>query len=110
MNIYSFDKKAALIREFSVDAAILFKDEFFDWVFLDADHKYEAVKEDLVTWFPKIKKGGIFCGHDYLNSDKEHNGHTDFGVKKAVDEWAVKNNLRINTTTQEIFPFWWVQV
>jgi hypothetical protein len=110
MSIYGYQSKATLIRELSLDASKIFNDSFFDWVFLDADHKYESVKEDLETWFPKIKKGGVFCGHDYLDSNKDNNGHTDFGVKKAVDEWAAKKGLRVNTTSKEIFPFWWVQV
>ena len=110
MNVYSFSKKATLIREYSLEASKLFNDDFFDWVFLDADHKYESVKEDLKAWFPKVKKGGIFCGHDYLNSDVEHNGHTSFGVKQAVDEWASENKLTVHTTSKEIFPFWWVQL
>jgi len=110
MAIYNHSSKATLIRELSLDAVKLFNDDFFDWVFLDADHKYEAVKDDLDAWYPKIKKGGVFCGHDYLDSEKDQNGHTEFGVKKAVDEWAAKHDLRVNTTNKEIFPFWWVQL
>jgi predicted O-methyltransferase YrrM len=56
-----------------------FENESIDFLFLDADHEYRAVKEDLRLWFPKIKKGGIIAGHDYNESS--------CGVRQAVDEY-----------------------
>ena len=37
----------------------------FDLIFIDADHSYEAVREDIIAWWPKVKNGGIISGHDY---------------------------------------------
>ena len=34
-----------------------------DMVFIDGDHSYESVKEDIVTWLPKTNR--LICGHDY---------------------------------------------
>ena len=65
----------------SVDAAKRFKDKSIDFVFIDADHSYESVKEDLNVWWPKVKVGGAIGGHDY---------HSSFGVVKAVDEFFGK--------------------
>jgi predicted alpha/beta hydrolase family esterase len=49
-----------------------------DFVFIDADHKYESVKADIAAWLPKVRPGGHIAGHDY---------HSDWpGVQKAVDE------------------------
>jgi len=50
----------------------------FDLVFIDADHSYESVKEDIEVWLPRVKKGGYLSGHDY--------GPPWEGVIKAVDE------------------------
>jgi predicted O-methyltransferase YrrM len=36
-----------------------------DFVFIDADHSYPAVKADIAAWMPKVKVGGWLCGHDY---------------------------------------------
>jgi len=38
--------------------------DFFSLVFLDADHRYSHIKEDIVGWLRKLKVGGILCGHD----------------------------------------------
>lgn len=54
----------------------LFDDESIDFIFIDADHSYEGVKEDIQLWTPKVKTGSIIAGHDYDWS----------GVRKAVDE------------------------
>lgn len=39
-------------------------DNSLDFVFIDADHVYDKVMKDLKAWGPKVKDGGIFCGHD----------------------------------------------
>jgi predicted O-methyltransferase YrrM len=48
----------------STDAASQFSDASVDLVFVDGDHKYDAVRSDIKMWLPKIKVGGIICGHD----------------------------------------------
>lgn len=39
-------------------------DESIDFVFVDGDHSYEATLKDLQTYWPKVKTGGVFAGHD----------------------------------------------
>lgn len=53
------------IRMTSVDASKLYEDESLDFVFIDACHEYECVKEDIEHWYPKVKPGGILAGHDF---------------------------------------------
>ena len=50
-----------------------------DFIFIDADHSYEAVKADILAWRKHLAPNGILAGHDY--------GFPDYpGVKQAVDE------------------------
>ena len=78
------EPKIHLMIDKSAEAAKKFEDESLDFVYIDANHSYEFVKEDIAAWLPKVKKGGIIGGHDYDWSDPEHN--EEFAVKKAVDE------------------------
>ena len=72
------------IRKTSLEAAKIFDDNSIDFVFIDASHKYEDVKNDINTWLPKVKKGGILAGHDYFfQSDVWPE------VRKAVDELLI---------------------
>ena len=96
----------------SEEASKHFEDGFFDGVYIDARHEYEYVKHDIELWLPKVKPGGVLCGHDYITDEIAAIPITEFdwfgqkmghgGVKKAVDEkfadvktykdssWAVK--------------------
>lgn len=53
------------VRAVSWEAAALYPDESVDFVFIDAAHDYESVTKDLAAWYPKVKPGGFFAGHDY---------------------------------------------
>jgi hypothetical protein len=49
-----------------------------DFAYIDADHSYAAVKEDIASWFPKVKRGGIFGGHDCVAGSGVHRAVTEF--------------------------------
>lgn len=71
------------LRDTSLNVSKKFEDESLDFVFIDASHEYEDVKNDILAWLPKVKPGGILAGHDYYPE-----GCYDWfpGVKKAVNE------------------------
>lgn len=48
----------------SQTACRILSDNMFDLVFIDADHRYEQVKQDILSWMPKVRTEGILCGHD----------------------------------------------
>jgi predicted O-methyltransferase YrrM len=72
------ERKYTAIKATSKAAARKFKAQSLDVVFIDLDHSYEAVKEDIKLWLPKVKKGGYIAGDDYHENWK--------GVIQAVDE------------------------
>ena len=49
----------------SNQAAKLFPDEHFDFIFLDTYLTIEQIANDINVWYPKVKKGGLFIGHDW---------------------------------------------
>ena len=59
-----FNGKYNPLKMDSISASKQFADEYFDVIFIDGDHEYESVKEDLLKWYPKLKIGGTICGHD----------------------------------------------
>jgi hypothetical protein len=75
------------IRMDSVEASKLYDDESIDFVFIDASHDYENVKKDILAWYPKVKDGGVFAGHDYFSDWP--------GVMSAVNEFASSENYKI---------------
>lgn len=84
------DNRIDIIRMSSDDAITFIPDEL-DFVYIDGNHQYEYVKKDIENYYPKIKNGGIFGGHDFDNSIyTEHDG-----VVKAAIEFSVKNNIKL---------------
>jgi len=70
----------------SVEAAKQFEEESLDFVFIDGDHSYTAVKADIIAWLPRVRTGGILAGHDYYQRWP--------GVVRAVDELLGARELR----------------
>jgi predicted O-methyltransferase YrrM len=65
------------------------EDDIYDIIYIDGDHSYEGVKNDLINSYSKIKNGGYIMGHDYeMNMTKANNIYY-FGVKQAVDEFCM---------------------
>jgi len=60
-----------------------FKNNYFDWVYLDTTHKYEQTKEELQILKQKVKKDGVIAGDDWYTEPN----HIHFGVCKAVREF-----------------------
>jgi predicted O-methyltransferase YrrM len=54
-----------LIKNSSIEASKRFPDSYFDFIFIDASHDYQSVKEDLNLWYPKLKEDGMIAGHDF---------------------------------------------
>jgi len=59
--------------------------ESLDFVFIDAAHDYESVFNDIVSWYARVKKGGVIAGHDYESSN---------GVRLAVNKFFGEENIK----------------
>lgn len=87
---------AQIVRKYSVDAVKDIEDESLDFVFIDASHTYENVKQDIELWTPKVRKGGIVSGHDYYVTSTGNSG-----VIKAVDEFCDKHGYNLKVTVHD---------
>jgi len=100
-----FGDRSLILRKTSKDASEFFEVGSLDFVYIDAQHHYEAVSEDLEFWTNKVRAGGVIAGHDYLNGQLESGR---YGVKKAVDEWAERARLQVHATREGPYPSWFV--
>lgn len=76
-----------IIRKTSMEALNYFEDESLDFVYIDANHKFKYVVEDIHEWSKKVRKGGIISGHDYAVKK-------DLEVKYAVDAYTKANKIK----------------
>jgi predicted O-methyltransferase YrrM len=75
------------IRMDSLEASKLYANKSLDFVFIDASHEYEDIKNDIIHWLPKVKIGGILAGHDIVWP----------GVARAVSELIPNHYLTSST-------------
>jgi hypothetical protein len=108
------DARVELLQAFTPQAASQFADGALDFVYLDANHSYLAVRDDLHAWYPKLRAGGLLAGHDYLDGyvgfGPDFQGGTLFGVKTAVDEFArALGQVPAFTTGDPPFLSWYLR-
>ena len=87
-----------IIRKRSQDGLSSFSDNFFDWIYIDADHSFEGCLKDLELAHLKIKIDGYICGHDFLADGFEVDG---FGVNRAVHQFIEKYNYKMIFLTSD---------
>jgi predicted O-methyltransferase YrrM len=74
-----------IIRKTSMDAVKKFVPNSLDFVFIDGNHDYKFVLEDIAEWTKIVKPGGIIYGHDYMPDHP--------GVMQAIHEYISKNSI-----------------
>jgi FkbM family methyltransferase len=110
-----------ICRNYTQNCVHLFTDESIDYIYVDARHDFKGVYEDLVMYWPKLKRGGIMAGHDYMTqalvSNSDYNDQdwtvnydgtkdeTGTVVQGAVNKFSLEVNRQITVTYQE--KLWW---
>ena len=82
-------------RRSSMDAVGDVADASLDFVFIDADHKYTSVCDDIREWSKKVRIGGIVSGHDYYETRGQN-----MGVINAVDEYVAEHGYTLQLTNK----------
>lgn len=109
--VYPYGNRVSIIRDLSTEAARIFPDNYFDFVYLDACHLYKDVMDDLQAWYPKIRIGGYLMGHDYLDCTI-YEGNllpTKFEVKSAVNGFALLHGVKVHIIPDAHYPSWYFQ-
>lgn len=102
VGMFKWTRRVFIHKKRSVVAANILLDRSMQFVYLDADHTLAAITKDINTWWPKVKPGGILCGHDYTT---EENQTGKFGVEKAVKQFAKDTSLTVNLLGSN----WWIR-
>jgi len=85
----------------SQEASSKYEDNFFDYIYIDAEHTYQAVTKDLEVWYPKLKKNGTLFGDDYYWREEDdtfslHRAYQEFIQKNHIKKWCVfKSQIKI---------------
>ena len=87
--------KCVFIRQKSADAADLVPNGL-DFLYIDGNHMQEYVEKDIKLYYPKVRRGGMFGGHNYQPENP--------GVMKAVYAFFKKRNLTFRVDRND----WWV--
>jgi len=99
-NLAPFASRCRLVMADSVEAAAtLHRPNEFDFVYIDAAHNYESVRQDIAAWWPRIHGGGYLAGHDYDIP----------GVKEAVREHIERIGIPAEITSDFYSPSWFMQ-
>lgn len=84
------------MRMTSLEAAKRIPNARLDFIYIDALHDYTSVKMDLLAWYPKLKMGGLFAGHDWTHE----------GVTRAVKDFALVNDIDEIMATESMESDW----
>jgi predicted O-methyltransferase YrrM len=103
MRLAPFGDRVRFIPMESVRAAHhLHKEWRLQFIYIDGDHEYSAVRQDLEAWWPRLDPRGILAGHDFANHQGGWFDIADLsqgnGVVKAVMEFAGDHELIVNLT------------
>lgn len=110
-----YRKKIEICRNLTTNCAKLYSPDTFDYIYVDARHDFKGVLVDLRDWWPLLKTGGIFAGHDYVtqNDGPKQTGQdwtlnwdgsideTGTVVKGAVDKFAQEVGRQVTITYRE---------
>lgn len=104
---------ANIINEFSMRAVQHFGNNSLDFVYIDGNHSFDYVMQDLIEWSKRVRKGGIVSGDDYYS-------FKGAGVVDAVNAYTKAHGIEFNLTdpltdkiqdrgSQEQPSFWWIK-
>lgn len=102
-------KNCEIIKKYSMDAVNDFDDNSLDFVYIDGNHEFQQVTNDIAEWSKKVKVGGIIAGHDFTRGA---NARERIDVKDVVQAWTYSKGIKVWFVTDEgdRMPSWfWIK-
>ena len=100
-------KRYNVIRDVSTSAARQIERQTLDFVYIDGNHQREYVEKDVVTWWPKLKDGGILAGHDIICPGEPDAGW-GVNIQPVVLDFAARRNLTVYLVVEmQCLPWSW---
>ena len=78
---------AHIVKKDSLEAVWEFEDKSLDFVYIDGDHDFRHIAEDLYEWAKKVRPGGMVSGHDYWRSSARAR-NVVIHVKPVIDAYV----------------------
>lgn len=91
---------AILVKDLSTNIARQMPKNSLDFVYIDANHDFDFVMEDIISWSRVVKPGGYICGHDYME-------YKSIKVIEAVNAYIENHSVRTLYVTDEKKPSWY---
>lgn len=82
-----------LCRGYSADVLPALEDGSLDWIYIDGNHYYDFVLEDLRIAWHKVRPGGFVTGDDYTWRPGDDSPAHEFPVKDAVRDFLREKGL-----------------
>lgn len=98
--------RVEFVRKFSHDAVNDFENSSLDMVYLDGNRQNPVFENDLSLWYYKVKSGGIFGGHDYMDLNTPS---YKCDVKSTVDRFFQGVPVHFTYDDDKV-ESWWVQL
>ncbi|OGH18098.1 MAG: hypothetical protein A2868_03500 [Candidatus Levybacteria bacterium RIFCSPHIGHO2_01_FULL_40_15b] len=104
---------AHIVRKMSMDAVGDLANDLLDFVYIDANHSYDYVMQDLIEWTKKVRPGGMIIGDDYYPMKRG-------GVVQAVDDYTKYHQIKFNIIDPRPYgikdrgyneqpTYWWIK-
>lgn len=95
--------RVRILQNNSLDAAACFPAWLkarLGFVYIDGQHDFQSVRDDIETWWPLLKENGILAGHDYCNDHR--------GVIEAVNGFAEFTGRTVRIIRGDWIPSWMI--
>lgn len=87
--VAKYGERAVFLKGLSTAMAAHVPDNSLGLVYIDCDHSFQGVLNDLNAWYPKVIQDGIIAGHDFLAPQ--------YQVRRAVEHFVKDKNISVHT-------------